>query len=210
MEMKDLNYKKWIAIGLGGVLGLSHVGMIGIIANKKVESKFPQLNIPVNDYTSYSVQANEEGYAINYRANDPLVMSTSKTIPGKGGLFSKGQPTEIVKEYTMDGAEHHDGPVSTRTSWIDPSGLTGDGEKKISAKTIECIKARGGGESTGRMVGGSVGASVGSGLSSIPFVGGVLAGAAAMIGMNEGADLGGDLAESFSDACVDEYEEDIK
>ena len=31
-----------------------------------------------------------------------------------------------------------------------------------------------------------------------------------MIGMNEGADLGGDLAESFSDACVDEYEEDIK
>ena len=210
MEMKDLNYKKWIAIGLGGVLGLSHVGMIGIIANKKAESKFPQLNIPVNDYTSYSVQANEEGYAINYRANDPLVMSASKTIPGKGGLFSKGQPTEIVKEYTMDGAEHHDGPVSTRTSWIDPSGLTGDGEKKISAKTIECIKARGGGESTGRMVGGSVGASVGSGLSSIPFVGWVLAGAASMIGMNEGADLGGDLAESFSDACVDEYEEDIK
>ena len=210
MEMKDLNYTKWIAIGLGGVLGLSHVGMIGIIANKKPESKFPQLNIPVNDYTSYSVQANEEGYAINYRANDPLIMSTSKTIPGKGGWFSKGQPTEIVKQYTMDGAEHHDGPVSTRTSWIDPSGLTGDGEKKISAKTIECIKARGGGESTGRMVGGSVGASVGSNLTSIPFVGWVLAGAASMIGMNQGADLGGDLAENFSDACVDEYEEDIK
>ena len=210
MEMKDLNYKKWIAIGLGGVLGLSHVGMIGIIANKKTESKFPEINIPVNDYTSYSLQANEEGYAINYRANDPLVMSTSKTIPGKGGLFSKGQPTEIVKEYTMDGAEHHDGPVSTRSAWIDPSGLTGDGEKKISAKTIECIKARGGGESTGRMVGGSVGASVGSGLTSIPFVGWVLAGAASMIGMNQGADLGGDLAENFSDACVDEYEEDIK
>ena len=206
MEMKDLNYKKWIAIGLGGVLGLSHVGMIGIIAGKKTESKFPEINIPVNDYTSYSLQANEEGYAINYRANDPLVMSTSKTIPGKGGLFSKGQPTEIVKQYTMDGAEHHDGPVSTRSAWIDPSGLTGDGEKKISAKTIECIKARGGGESTGRMVGGSVGASVGSGLSSIPFVGWVLAGAASMIGMNEGAELGGDLAESFSDACVEEIE----
>ena len=60
MEMKDLDYKKWIAIGLGGVLSISHVGMIGIIANKKTESKFPQLNIPVNDYSSYSVQANEE------------------------------------------------------------------------------------------------------------------------------------------------------
>ena len=206
MEMKDLNYTKWIAIGLGGVLGLSHVGMIGIIAGKKTESKFPEINIPVNDYTSYSLQANEEGYAINYRANDPLVMQTTKSIPGKGGLFSKGQPTEIVKQYTMDGAEHHDGPVSTRSAWIDPSGLTGDGEKKISAKTIECIKARGSGEGTGRMVGGSVGASVGSGLSSIPFVGWVLAGAASMIGMNEGAELGGDLAESFSDACVEEVD----
>jgi len=28
-----------------------------------------------------------------------------------------------------------------------------------------------------------------------------LAGAATMIGMNEGADLGGDVAESFSDDC---------
>ena len=178
MEIKDIKWTKWIALGVGGLLGLSHLSMIGIIANRKPDSKFPQLNIPVSEYTSYSVQANEEGYAINYRANDPLVMQTTKTIPGKGGLFSKGQPTEIVKQYTMDGAEHHDGPVSTRSAWIDPSGLTGDGEKKISAKTIECIKARGGGESTGRMVGGSVGASVGSGLTSVPFVGWVLAGAA--------------------------------
>ena len=206
MEIKDIKWTKWIAIGVGGLLGLSHLGMIGIIANRKPDSKFPQLNIPVSEYSSYSLQANEEGYAINYRANDPLVMQTTKTIPGKGGLFSKGQPTQIVKQYTMDGAEHHDGPVSTRTAWIDPSGLTGEGEKKPSAKTIECIKARGSGEGTGRMVGGSVGASVGSGLSSIPFVGWVLAGAASMIGMNEGADIGGDLAESFSDACVEEID----
>ena len=134
-------------------------------------------------------------------------MHTSKIVPGKGGLFGKGQSTEILKEYTMDGAEHHDGPVSTRTSWIDPAGLTGEGEKKPSAKTIECIKARGSGEGTGRMVGGSVGAAAGSGLTSIPFVGWVLAGAASMIGMNEGAELGGDLAEQFSDACVEDIDE---
>ena len=206
MEIKDIKWTKWIAIGVGGLLGLSHLGMIGIIANRKAESKFPQLNIRVSEYSSYSLQANEEGYAINYRANDPLVMQTTKTIPGKGGLFSKGQPTEIVKQYTMDGAEHHDGPVSTRSAWIDPSGLTGEGEKKLRDKTIECIKARGSGEGTGRMVGGSVGASVGSGLTSIPFIGWVLAGAASMIGMDQGADLGGDLAEQFSDACVEEVE----
>ena len=205
MEFKDINKTKLAALGLGGLLGLSHLGMIGLLAQR--ESKFPKFDLPVSEYTSYSVQANEEGYAINYRANDPLVMQTTKTIPGKGGLFSKGQPTQIVKQYTMDGAEHHDGPVSTRTAWIDPSGLTGEGEKKPSAKTIECIKARGSGEGTGRMVGGSVGASVGSGLSSIPFVGWVLAGAASMIGMNEGAEIGGSLAESFSDACVEDIDE---
>ena len=206
MEIKNINKTKWVAIGLGGLLGLSHLGMIGIIANRKPLSKFPQLNIPVSEYTSYEVEAGTEGYRIRYNANDPKSMFTTKTIPGKGGLFSKGQPTEIIQEYTMNGAVHHDGPVSTRTAWIDPSGLTGDGEKKISAKTIECIKARGSGEGTGRMVGGSVGASVGSGLSSIPFVGWVLAGAASMIGMNEGADIGGDLAEQFSDACVEEVD----
>ena len=206
MEIKDIKWTKWIALGVGGLLGLSHLSMIGIIANRKPLSKFPQLNIPVSEYTSYNVEAGVDGYRISYTANDPKTMITTKTIPGKGGLFSKGQPTEIYQEYTMDGAVHHDGPVSTRTSWIDPSGLTGEGEKKPSAKTIECIKARGSGEGTGRMVGGSVGAAAGSGLSSIPFVGWVLAGAASMIGMNEGAEIGGSLAESFSDACVEEVD----
>jgi len=204
MEFKDINKTKLFALGLGGLLGLSHLGMIGLLAQR--ESKFPKLDLPVSEYTSYEVEAGEDGYKVRYRSNDPKTMISTKTIPGKGGLFSKGPSTEIYKEYTMDGAEHHDGPVSTRTSWIDPSGLTGEGEKKPSAKTIECIKARGSGEGTGRMVGGSVGASVGSGLTSIPFVGWVLAGAASMIGMNEGAELGGSVAERFSDACVEDVE----
>ena len=206
MDYKKINRTKWVAIGLGGLLGLSHLSMIGIIANRKPLSKFPQLNIPVSEYTSYEVEAGTDGYRIRYNANDPKSMFTTKTVSGGGGLFRKGTQTEIVQEYTMNGAVHHDGPVSTRSAWIDPSGLTGEGEKKISAKTIECIKARGSGEGTGRMVGGSVGAAAGSGLSSIPFVGWVLAGAASMIGMNEGAEIGGDLAESFSDACVEEIE----
>ena len=206
MEIKDIKWTKWAALGLGGLLGLSHLGMIGIIANRKPESKFPQLNIPVSEYTSYDVEAGVDGYRIRYNANDPKTMITTKNVSGGGGLFSKGQSTEIYQEYTMDGAVHHDGPVSTRNAWIDPSALTGEGEKKLSAKTIECIKARGSGEGTGRMVGGSVGAAAGSGLSSIPFVGWVLAGAASMIGMNEGAEIGGSLAESFSDACVEEID----
>ena len=138
MEFKDINKTKLFALGLGGLLGLSHLSMIGLLAQR--ESKFPKLDLPVSEYTSYEVEAGEDGYRVRYRSNDPLVMHTSKIVPGKGGLFGKGQSTEIIKQYTMDGAEHHDGPVSTRTSWIDPAGLTGEGEKKPSAKTIECIK----------------------------------------------------------------------
>ena len=206
MEIKNISKTKLFALGLGGLLGLSHLGMIGIIANKKPLSKFPQLNIPVSEYTSYEVEAGTDGYRIRYNANDPKSMFTTKDIQRGGGLFKKGDKTLVVQEYTMDGAVHHDGPVSTRSAWIDPSALTGDGEKKLSAKTIECIKARGSGEGTGRMVGGSVGAAAGSGLTSIPFVGWVLAGAASMIGMDQGAEIGGDLAESFNDACIEEVE----
>ena len=205
MENKETNWTKWFTLGMGGLFGFSHILMIGMLATRQ-QSKYPQIDIPpVNEYSSYKVTAGEEGYTIDYRANDPKSMFITKNVLTGGGLFKKGNRTTIVEEYTMDGAVHHGGPVSNSKNWIDPSAL-GKGEKKISAKTLECIKARGGGEGTGRMVGGSVGASVGSGLSSIPFVGWVLAGAASMIGMNEGAELGGDLAESFSDACVEEVD----
>ena len=200
---KQINWTKWSALGLGGLLGISHIGMLVMLATRD-NSKYPKIAIPpVNQYSSVRVMAGEDGYSLEYRGNDPKSMFTTKTI-NKGGFLKKGDKTTIVQEYTMNGAVHHDGPVSTRTAWIDPSGLTGEGEKKPSAKTIECIKARGSGEGTGRLVGGSVGAAAGSGLSSVPFVGWVLAGAASMIGMNEGAELGGDIAEQFADACVEE------
>ncbi len=191
---------KWIGIGLGTLLGVSHLGMIVMLATRQ-QSKYPQIAIPpVNEYSSYRVEAGEEGYRIEYRGNDPKSMFTTKTV-NRGGFLKKGDTTTITKEYTMDGAVHHGGPVSNARTWIDPVSVGSFDEKKTSAKTEACIEARGGGKQTGRLVGGSVGAAAGSGLSSVPFVGWVLAGAATMIGMNEGADLGGDVAESFSKDC---------
>ena len=51
--------KKWIGISLGTLLGISHIGMIGMIARKE---SFPKLNLPIGEYTSYNVIANKEGY----------------------------------------------------------------------------------------------------------------------------------------------------
>ena len=197
---KQINWTKWSALGLGGLLGLSHISMIIMLATRQ-QSKYPKIDIPpVNQYSSVRVMAGEDGYSLEYRGNDPKSMFTTKTV-NRGGFLKKGDTTTITKEYTMDGAVHHGGPVSNGRTWIDPAGVGSFSEKKSSAKTEACIEARGGGKSTGRLVGGSVGAAVAPSVSSIPFVGWVLAGAATMIGMNKGADLGADMAESFSDDC---------
>ena len=199
-----MDYKwKWISIGtIGSLFALSHIGMIGMLAQR--ESKFPKLNLPVNEYTSYSIEAGEKGYRINYRANDPLVMGVQKSVKKPGGFLGLRTATvQTQEQYTMDGARHHGGSVSTRSAWLDSTGDETPGKSGVSDKTIACIKAEGGGEQTGRMVGGAVGASVAPSLSGIPFVGWVLAGAATMIGMDTGADIGGDMAQSFADCDPD-------
>ena len=190
---------KWIAISLGGLLGLSHIGMIGMLANR---SKYPSFKLPeTGQYSSYRIMAGEDGYSVEYRANDPKTMHITKDIKRKSGFLNLGtNTTTVTEEYVMDGSTNQGGPVSNHRSWIDPSAL-GKGEKKSSAKTLDCIKSVGGGEQTGRIVGGSIGAAAGSGLSSVPYVGWVLAGAATMMGMNEGAEIGGDMAKGMSDAC---------
>ncbi len=176
---------KWLAISLGTAVGLGHIGMIGLLANK---NQFPQLNLPIGEYTSYSVEAGKDGYRINYRANDPLRLGVRKSVERPAGFLGFGKSkTTFEEQYTMDGARHlQDRPVG-----------------KISAAKAKCIKAAGGGEQTGRIVGGSVGAAVGtSGLASIPYVGWVLSGAATMLGMEQGAEIGGQMAMDFA-GCED-------
>ena len=52
------------------------------------------------------------------------------------------------------------------------------------------------------MVGGTLGGAVATtGIASIPFVGWVLAGAATMIGMDQGAEIGGNMAKDLSKQC---------
>ena len=174
---------KWLVIGLGTVLGISHIGMIGMIANR---SQFPVVNLPVGDYTSYNVQASKEGYRIQYKANDPKVMRVERDIKKKAGFLGLGNNTyEGFEEFTMDGTQHlSDKP---KGSPLDPK------------KSVACIKAIGGGEQTGRLVGGSIGgAAATTGLASIPYVGWVLAGAATVLGMEQGADIGGTMARDFA------------
>ena len=189
---------KWIGISLGTVFGLSHIGMIGMLANR--ESKLPSLNIPVGPYTSYVATVDKEGYKISYSANDPKVMITTEEVNKKAGFLGLGNnKVERVVEYTMDGSEHHGGPVSTPTAWIDPSAQ-GTGQEP-SDKTIACIKAIGGAENTGRLVGTSVGTAAAPAVSGIPFVGWVVSGWVAMFGGEQGAEIGANTARDLNKNC---------
>ena len=77
---------KWIGISLGEVFGVSHIGMIGLLATRN-SNKVPYINPPVGDYTSYVISADEEGYKISYTANDPKTMHITKDIKKKGCLL---------------------------------------------------------------------------------------------------------------------------
>ena len=194
--------KKWFALGLGGILGLSHIGLIGVATRK---ASVPVISPPVGPYTSYVIQADKEGYKLSYTANDPKTAIITKDIKEKGGFLGlANESTQVTEEYFMDGQINQGGAVSNNRSWLDQKpGLTQAQAAEINAarKSEACIKAIGSAEGTGRLVGTSIGASAAPTVSSIPFVGWVAAGWVAMFGGEQGAELGGNLAEDLNKNC---------
>ena len=184
--------KKWFGLSLGLLLGISHVGMIGMISQG---TKFPKLNLPIGEYTAYTVKAGPNGYFINYRAHDPKVLVKTQGVDRPAGFLGLGKKKASTTE------QYFVSPTQSDSS----DGL-------LSAKQIACIKAQGSGESTGRLVGGGLGtaAVTQTGMASIPIIGWVLAGATTMIGMDQGAEIGGQMAQDFK-GCEDlEVKENIK
>ena len=199
------NKWKWISFGVvGSLFAVSHLGMIGYIATRE-KSKLPNINVPVGPYTSYKVSVSEEGYAISYKANDPKSMYITKDIKEKAGFLGlANNTTKVVEEYVMDGQINQGGAVSNHRSWIDQQpGLTQQQAEEITAarKSEACIEAIGSAKGTGRLVGTSIGASAAPSLSSLPYVGWVAAGWVAMFGGDQGANIGGNMAEDLNKNC---------
>ena len=183
---KKISFTKWFALGLGGLIGISHIGMIGSLSNR--QSKLPSINLPVGPYTSYNAEVGRDGYKISYRANDPKVLRVERDSNTKGGFLGlANNKVKITEQYTMDGSVHTK-PNSTSTTIA-------------NGKSEACIKAIGGAEGTGRLVGSSIGASAAPTLSNIPFIGWVAAGWVTMFSGNQGAEIGGQMAEDLHKDC---------
>ena len=184
MEKKEVKWGKWFALGLGGLIGLSHIGMIGSLSNR--QSKLPSINLPVGPYTSYEAEVGHDGYRISYKANDPKVMRVERDSNTKAGFLGLGNnKVKVVEQYTMDGSIHNK-PITV---------------KEGNGKSEACIKAIGGAEGTGRLVGSSIGTAAAPALSNIPFVGWVAAGWVTMFSGNQGAEIGGQMAEDLNSNC---------
>jgi hypothetical protein len=181
---------KNIAIGFGVVFGIAHIGVLGHLLNV-VRPQYPVINFPQGDYSSYKIEATRDGYKIEYRANDPRVLQSEKSLQldsAKKGLF--GPKVEQRKEYridqyTMDGSRNLGGGV--------------DAEGK-SAKDIECIVADAGARSQGAMAGSAIAAGVAvPAMVNIPYIGWLASGWALLLGQKMGSEAGSQVGKVFND-----------
>ena len=193
---------KWIGLSLGVLVGVSHIAMIGMISQQNKKEGLPVVNIPEGDYGSFRADVTKDGYKISYKANDPKTAYITKDIKEKAGFLGLAtNRTQTVEEYFMDGKTNQGGAVSNKRSWLAPYQEFTDSNPELSDKDLACIKAVGSAEGTGRLVGTSVGAAAAPTLSTIPFVGWVAAGWVAMFGGEQGAEIGGNMAEDMNKNC---------
>ena len=183
---------KNIAIGLGVVFGIAHIGVLGHLLNA-VRPQYPVINFPQGDYSSYKVEATRDGYKIEYKANDPAILNSEKSLQldqNKKGLFGGGTTRRReyrVDQYTMDGARNLGGGA------LDPEG-------KLGAKSEECIRADAGARSQGALAGTSIAAgALVPAVINIPYVGWLAAGWMTLLGQRVGSNLGSQVGKVFND-----------
>ena len=116
--------------------------------------------------------------------HDPKIVEELKTIEKPAGLFGKGRSDTYILKQSPVGDEFNQSSVRS---------------SELTAKQIACIEAGGSGKNTGRLVGSAVGSAAAPTLTGVPILGPFLAGAATMLGMDKGAEIGSQMAKDFKD-----------
>ena len=187
-------YLKWTAISLGSVVAIAHIGVLGHLVRREPDRiQVPTINIPRGTpYSSYKIEAGKDGYTIEYKANDPAILESQRSLildKDKKGLFGGG--TENRREwrrdqYTSEGTRNIGGAV--------------DEEGKLSAKDAECLVADAGARSQGAMAGSALAAGVAvPAVASVPYVGWLAGGWALLLGQKAGSELGSQVGSVFND-----------
>ena len=100
---------KWTAISIGGLIAITHIGVLGhLIRQPRRVVEVPTINIPRGTpYSSYKIEAGKEGYSIEYKANDPKVLESERSVDlvqtkNKKGFFGGSELFEDRNEYRRD------------------------------------------------------------------------------------------------------------
>ena len=187
-------YLKWTAISLGSIVAIAHIGVLGHLVRREPDRiQVPTINIPRGTpYSSYKIEAGKDGYTIEYKANDPAILESQRSLSldkDKKGLFGGG--TEVRREWRRD--------QYTAEGTRNIGGAAVDGEGK-SAKDIECIVADAGARSQGAMAGSAIAAGVGApAVMGIPYVGWLAAGWVNLLGNKIGSSAGSLVNSAISD-----------
>ena len=187
-------YLKWTVISVGSIVAIAHIGVLGHLVRKPQQVQVPQINIPAGTpYSSYKIEAGKDGYTIEYRANDPKVLESQRSLDlnkSQSGFFG-GKKYEDRKEYrtdqyTMEGVRNMGG-----------ASLPGEGK---SANDIECIVADAGARSQGAMAGTAISTGLlAPAVMNIPYVGWLAAGWVNLLGQNIGSSAGSLVNSAISD-----------
>ena len=187
-------YLKWTAISVGSVVAIAHIGVLGHLVRREPSIQVPTINIPRGTpYSSYKIEAGKDGYTIEYKANDPAILESQRSLDltkSQSGFFG-GKKYEDRNEYrtdqyTMEGVRNMGGAAL--------------GEEGKSAKDVECIVADAGARSQGAMAGSAVATGVlVPAVVNIPYIGWLAAGWAALLGQNIGSAAGSQVNSMISD-----------
>ena len=184
---------KRVGFAVATLFAVSHVGLLGYLVRQpeKIQQP-PTINIPHGPYSSYRIKAGKDGYEIEFRANDPKVLESERSLDldkEKRGLFGGGseQRNEYRRDqYTMDGYRN--------------LGGTADTTEGKSAKEVECLVADAGARSQGAMAGTAISAGlIVPAVSSIPYIGWLAGGWALLLGQQAGETIGSEVGSAFND-----------
>jgi hypothetical protein len=185
---------KIIITTAGALFAISHLGLLGYLIDRKAEPpSVPVINLPRGPYSSYTIEAGKEGYRIEYRADDPKVLESERSLDlnrHKKGFFGGG--TEDRREYRRDQYTREGTRNMGGASTLDTEGK--------HVKSAECIAADAGARSQGAMAGTAI--SVGlvvPAVSSIPYVGWLAGGWALLLGQKAGESIGSEVGSAFND-----------
>ena len=85
---------KVAAFALGALVGVSHIGLLGYVLRPQEKlQQVPTINIPHGLYSSYRIKAGKDGYEIEFRADDPKILESERSLrfnQEKRGWFGGG------------------------------------------------------------------------------------------------------------------------